>query len=352
MLLTRVDGWTAVQASSPALSTEVVSAWARSCPKGWCRSGTCRQRKRPPRHPRVVGVAADDTEDHHDGRRQHGAARDPAQGERRFLAADPQPLARADPSRATYIYANSNPIVYSDPSGRCIPQMSLGAVVGGTGGSAIPGPGTAVGAAGGVVVGLALCLAALAAGTLVINEAVRDQQLGDTIPPVAAPGPMPVPMLGSPPVSPPPHNDFGPEHPDALLFKCSGSQSKTIICTTLAGLVTEAFLDLAANTPGEEIARSNKDNEVRSGPQLPRPSAGHTTLAAAPRRRDPGWHLGPRPRAPRDSIDPGGHRRRRGRGAVDPRGRGRPGPRRHRSGPAAVPRPRWRAGRPVVARGA
>ena len=40
--------------------------------------------ERPPRHPRVVGVATDDTEGHHDGRGQDGRARDAAQGERRW----------------------------------------------------------------------------------------------------------------------------------------------------------------------------------------------------------------------------------------------------------------------------
>src|ERR1035437_1957109 len=34
----------------------------RSCPFCWCNSGPGRARKRPPRHPRVVGVATDDTE--------------------------------------------------------------------------------------------------------------------------------------------------------------------------------------------------------------------------------------------------------------------------------------------------
>ena len=50
-------------------------AGLRSCPQSWCNSGGPGT-ERPPRHPRVVGVATDDTEGHHDGRGQDGRARD------------------------------------------------------------------------------------------------------------------------------------------------------------------------------------------------------------------------------------------------------------------------------------
>jgi RHS repeat-associated protein len=61
---------------------------------------------------------------------------DPATG--RFTATDPVGLPIGDPYVASYVYANQNPVVLTDPSGKCLfICAAIGAVVGGVIGGAV-----------------------------------------------------------------------------------------------------------------------------------------------------------------------------------------------------------------------
>lgn len=125
-------------------------------PFGGVRSATKNSNQATDNVLRFAGGYLDPTTLYHFGARQY----DPGAG--RFLSTDPMKPSIADPYVGAYLYANNNPVRYTDPSGRCIPAIVAGAEAGAALGFVAPGPGNLAGAAGGASVGFALCLGAIA----------------------------------------------------------------------------------------------------------------------------------------------------------------------------------------------
>jgi len=71
-----------------------------------------------------------------------------------------------------YGYVGNNPATLADPSGRC--PVVAAALAGAAAGSAVPGPGTATGAAGSALVAFGFCLFELTVEALVVNEVAGD----------------------------------------------------------------------------------------------------------------------------------------------------------------------------------
>ncbi len=140
---------------------------------------------------------------------------DPSLG--RFLSTDPVSPAISDPYVGSYVYVGNNPVRWTDPSGQCWWLVPQGAAVGGAGGAAAGGVGALPGAAGGALVGFVACVATVAAATVtaaVVANSIRDQRVGDVIPPitnapfVTQPFDPRVPLPGSPGKEP-----FNPQGP-------------------------------------------------------------------------------------------------------------------------------------------
>jgi RHS repeat-associated protein len=131
-----------------------------------------------------------------------------------------------------YAYAGDNPASRRDPSGRCWFLVGEGAVIGATGGTVLtPGPGTAVGAAGGATAGFVVCLGLIAGGVL-LGKAIVDQRDGQSIPVPQGP-PITIRPQPAPPQQRPPGEDpLGPgpgRGPDWLFKLIAGSVIVSII---------------------------------------------------------------------------------------------------------------------------
>lgn len=98
----------------------------------------------------------------------------------RFVSLDPVPPADTTPLASGYVYAQDNPILQADPSGRCLPQILGGAEAGGLIG-ALPG------AAGGALAGFVLCLGLLAGAAVAAEVVTNNAQV--TTPYIPNPGP-------------------------------------------------------------------------------------------------------------------------------------------------------------------
>ena len=91
-------------------------------PYGGTRTATKNSNQAPDNLLRFAGGYLDPTALYHFGARQY----DPGTG--RFLSTDPVGPSIADPYVAAYLYANDNPVRYTDPSGRC--PWCIGAIIG------------------------------------------------------------------------------------------------------------------------------------------------------------------------------------------------------------------------------
>ena len=91
-------------------------------PYGGVRTATKNSNQAPDNLLRFAGGYLDPTALYHFGARQYDA------GTGRFISTDPVGPSIADPYVAAYVYANDNPVRYTDPSGRC--PWCIGAIIG------------------------------------------------------------------------------------------------------------------------------------------------------------------------------------------------------------------------------